>query len=102
MLIYNSTGFGDIAPLKGGGVFAIGQKMNSLGGSFDVTVPFTGKLCQLNIWDRVLDPEDIKERSSSCLTEYGTIINWNDLRKPLNGQAKMNEFSKCKSLRNGK
>ncbi|XP_035978291.1 pentraxin-related protein PTX3 [Halichoerus grypus] len=62
-----------------GGILQIGQEKNGccVGGGFDETLAFSGRLTAFNIWDRVLSNEEIRETggAESCHIR-GNIVGW--------------------------
>ncbi|XP_056421006.1 pentraxin-related protein PTX3 [Hyla sarda] len=68
---------GHIIPDRG--IFQIGQEKNGccVGGGFDESLSFSGKITGFNLWDTVLNDEDIVKTltDSNCSTR-GTVIGW--------------------------
>ncbi|XP_037697873.1 pentraxin-related protein PTX3 [Choloepus didactylus] len=62
-----------------GGILQVGQEKNGccVGGSFDESLAFSGRLTGFNIWDRVLSKEEIKEMggAESCRIR-GNVVGW--------------------------
>ncbi|XP_036098658.1 pentraxin-related protein PTX3 [Molossus molossus] len=62
-----------------GGILQIGQEKNDccVGGGFDETLAFSGRLTGFNIWDRVLSNEEIRETggADSCHIR-GNVVGW--------------------------
>uniref|UniRef100_U6CTS8 Pentraxin family member n=1 Tax=Neovison vison TaxID=452646 RepID=U6CTS8_NEOVI len=62
-----------------GGILQIGQEKNGccVGGGFDETLAFSGRLTGFNIWNRVLSNEEIRETSGaeSCHIR-GNVVGW--------------------------
>ncbi|XP_003476359.2 pentraxin-related protein PTX3 [Cavia porcellus] len=62
-----------------GGILQIGQEKNGccVGGGFDETLAFSGRLTGFNIWDHVLSREEIKETggAESCHIR-GNVVGW--------------------------
>ncbi|XP_054569645.1 pentraxin-related protein PTX3 [Eptesicus fuscus] len=62
-----------------GGILQIGQEKNGccVGGGFDETLAFSGRLTGFNIWDRVLSNEEIRETegAESCHIR-GNVVGW--------------------------
>ncbi|KAJ3584915.1 hypothetical protein NHX12_013638 [Muraenolepis orangiensis] len=75
------------SPIPGGGVLVLGQDQDGRGDGFNPVESFVGSLSQLNIWDRVLSPQQIKVLASSCpashVTHRGNVLAWPDF---LNGK----------------
>uniref|UniRef100_A0A8C8RW45 Pentraxin-related protein PTX3 n=1 Tax=Pelusios castaneus TaxID=367368 RepID=A0A8C8RW45_9SAUR len=63
-----------------GGILQIGQEKNGccVGGGFDETLAFSGKLTGFNIWDRVLSNEEITAwpRAEDSCNIRGNIVGW--------------------------
>ncbi|XP_067392164.1 pentraxin-related protein PTX3 [Emydura macquarii macquarii] len=63
-----------------GGILQIGQEKNGccVGGGFDETLAFSGKLTGFNIWDRVLSNEEItaRPRAEDSCNIRGNIVGW--------------------------
>lgn len=83
-LRYNEA-FQSGAVIRGGGVMVLGQEQDSLGDSFSPEEAFTGDLSQLNVWDKVLSPQDIYNLVRSCRAEPGNVKAWADFRVGLQG-----------------
>ncbi|XP_026353149.2 pentraxin-related protein PTX3 [Ursus arctos] len=62
-----------------GGILQVGQEKNGccVGGGFDETLAFSGRLTGFNIWDRVLSNEEIRETggAESCHIR-GNVVGW--------------------------
>ncbi|XP_059955967.1 pentraxin-related protein PTX3 [Mesoplodon densirostris] len=62
-----------------GGILQVGQEKNGccVGGGFDETLAFSGRLTGFNIWDRVLSNEDIRKtgEAESCHIR-GNVVGW--------------------------
>lgn len=62
-----------------GGILQLGQEKNGccVGGGFDETLSFSGRLTGFNIWDRVLSNEEIGESggAESCHIR-GNVVGW--------------------------
>ncbi|XP_057594887.1 pentraxin-related protein PTX3 [Hippopotamus amphibius kiboko] len=62
-----------------GGILQIGQEKNGccVGGGFDETLAFSGRLTGFNIWDHVLSNEEIRKtgREESCHIR-GNVVGW--------------------------
>ncbi|XP_043539147.1 C-reactive protein-like [Chiloscyllium plagiosum] len=60
----------------GGGIVILGQEQDQEGGGFDRQQSFVGELTDVNLWDHVLSPTDIKVLNRGCHRAGGNIINW--------------------------
>ncbi|XP_020043794.1 pentraxin-related protein PTX3 [Castor canadensis] len=62
-----------------GGILQLGQEKNGccVGGGFDETLAFSGRLTGFNIWDRALTKEEIRETGGvdSCHIR-GNVVGW--------------------------
>ncbi|XP_052497442.1 pentraxin-related protein PTX3 [Budorcas taxicolor] len=60
-----------------GGILQIGQEKNGVGGGFDETLAFSGRLTGFNIWDGVLSNEEIRGAggAESCHIR-GNVVGW--------------------------
>ncbi|XP_077016995.1 pentraxin-related protein PTX3 [Tamandua tetradactyla] len=62
-----------------GGILQVGQEKNGccVGGGFDETLAFSGRLTGFNIWDRVLSHEEIRDAggAESCHIR-GNVVGW--------------------------
>lgn len=60
-----------------GGILQIGQEKNGIGGGFDETLAFSGRLTGFNIWDGVLSNEEIRGAggAESCHIR-GNVVGW--------------------------
>uniref|UniRef100_A0A8C5LDC0 Pentraxin-related protein PTX3 n=1 Tax=Jaculus jaculus TaxID=51337 RepID=A0A8C5LDC0_JACJA len=78
-LVATAVGMGTGHIVPEGGILQIGQEKNGccVGGGFDETLAFSGRLTGFNIWDRVLSPGEIRERGAeeSCHLR-GDIVGW--------------------------
>nr|XP_015201270.1 PREDICTED: sushi, von Willebrand factor type A, EGF and pentraxin domain-containing protein 1 [Lepisosteus oculatus] len=76
--------------IPGGGVLVLGQEQDERGEGFNPVESFVGSLSQLNIWDYVLTPQQIKELASSCPEELrrGNLLAWSDFLTGIVGRVK--------------
>ncbi|XP_069829955.1 pentraxin-related protein PTX3 [Dendropsophus ebraccatus] len=68
---------GHIIPDRG--IFQLGQEKNGccVGGGFDESLSFSGKITGFNLWDKVLNDEDIvKTLTDSDCSTRGNVIGW--------------------------
>ncbi|XP_006123526.2 pentraxin-related protein PTX3 [Pelodiscus sinensis] len=63
-----------------GGILQLGQEKNGccVGGGFDETLAFSGKLTGFNLWDRVLSSEEItaRPRAEDSCNIRGNVVGW--------------------------
>ncbi|XP_005807668.1 neuronal pentraxin-2-like [Xiphophorus maculatus] len=63
-------------PIKPGGVIILGQEQDVVGGRFDAGQAFVGELSQVNIWDRVLKPAEIRSMANCSAYLAGNVVAW--------------------------
>ncbi|XP_028329615.1 sushi, von Willebrand factor type A, EGF and pentraxin domain-containing protein 1 isoform X2 [Gouania willdenowi] len=80
--------------IPGGGALVLGQDQDQRGEGFNPVESFVGSMSQLNIWDRVLTPQQIKVLASSCpasrVTHRGNVLAWPDFLSGVVGRVKVN------------
>ncbi|XP_006908260.1 pentraxin-related protein PTX3 [Pteropus alecto] len=78
-LVATAVGMASDHIIPEGGILQIGQEKNGccVGGGFDETLAFSGRLTGFNIWDRVLGNEEIREMegAESCHIR-GNVVGW--------------------------
>ncbi|XP_041120053.1 pentraxin-related protein PTX3-like [Polyodon spathula] len=78
-LVATSSGLAKGHPVPDGGILQLGQEKNGCCvGGFDEKLAFSGKLTGFNIWDKVLDKEQIAHLAKgedSCGTR-GNVVGW--------------------------
>ena len=70
---------GKYVSLTGGGRLIVGQEQDTLGGSFDETQSLSGSVTGLEVWSKVISPEDIQELAScdvETLDISERIVKW--------------------------
>lgn len=81
---------------------AFGQEQDSVGGDFDTSQSFQGKLSGVHVWDRVLTSAKIKEMSTTCVLseeDAGNVYNWVDILRE--GEIRLVEPFTCKPIEKG-
>ncbi|CAL8381647.1 neuronal pentraxin-2b isoform X1 [Gadus morhua] len=63
-------------PIKPGGVIILGQEQDVVGGRFDAGQAFVGELSQVNLWDRVLKPPEIRSMANCTTYLPGNVVSW--------------------------
>ena len=71
--------------IRGGGVLILGQEQDSLGGSFQAHQSFIGELTGVNIWNHVINEQQINHMSKSCLRGVGNVFQWSDFKSHVKG-----------------
>ncbi|XP_062305372.1 sushi, von Willebrand factor type A, EGF and pentraxin domain-containing protein 1 isoform X1 [Osmerus eperlanus] len=83
--------------IPGGGALVLGQDQDQRGEGFNPVESFVGSISQLNIWDRVLTPQQVKVLASSCpvshVTHRGNVLAWPDFLSGVVGRVKVNRDS---------
>lgn len=98
ILKHSKTGLQTGVIIPGNGLFVLGNDQDSYGGKFVLKDAFVGSISRVNIWDKVLPANTIKDLLRSCGNEVGTAVAWRDIRPPVasyNGQATFKEPSIC-------
>ncbi|NXE52446.1 PTX3 protein, partial [Casuarius casuarius] len=78
-LVATTSEIADTHTIPGGGILQIGQEKNGccVGGGFDEALAFSGKLTGFNMWDRVLNDEEIAMQSGEdACSIRGNIVGW--------------------------
>ncbi|XP_055512113.1 mucosal pentraxin-like [Leucoraja erinacea] len=60
----------------GNGQFTLGQYQSSVGKPFNKRNSFVGEITDVNMWDRVLNANEIESFNDRCYRGGGNIINW--------------------------
>ncbi|XP_067409310.1 sushi, von Willebrand factor type A, EGF and pentraxin domain-containing protein 1 isoform X1 [Emydura macquarii macquarii] len=81
--------------IPGGGVLILGQEQDQRGEGFNPAESFVGSLSQLNIWNHVLSPQEVKSLATSCPEELqkGNVLAWPDFLPGVVGRVKIDHRS---------
>ena len=60
------------------GIFILGQDQDDYGGGFDQDQSFNGEIYNVNMWNRVLNAEEILKMSTDCADGVGNYLMWKD------------------------
>ncbi|XP_078353573.1 uncharacterized protein LOC144638230 [Oculina patagonica] len=85
--------------IRQGGTMVLGQEQDEVGGGFQTSQSFQGKLSNVNVWNSVINAAKIKEMSASCLlneADYGNVFKWLDFLR--DGEARLIEPSSCQAF----
>ena len=74
--------------IRGGGVLILGQEQDSLGGTFEAHQSFIGELTGVNIWNHVINEQQINHMSKSCLRGVGNVFQWSDFKFHVKGSVR--------------
>ncbi|PKU44337.1 von willebrand factor type egf and pentraxin domain-containing protein 1 [Limosa lapponica baueri] len=77
--------------IPGGGALVLGQEQDQKGEGFNPAESFVGSISQLNIWDHVLSPQQVKSLATSCPEELqkGNVLAWPDFLPGVVGRVKI-------------
>ena len=75
--------------IRGGGALVLGQEQDSVGGRFDANQCFIGEMTGVNIWDHVINEQEITRMSNSCFAGVGNVFQWRDFKRLLKGSVKI-------------
>ena len=79
--------------IRSGGILVLGQEQDSAGREFEAYQSFLGEMTGVNIWDHVIEGQQIKKMAKSCLTGAGNVFQWRDFKRHLRGSVKIIEPS---------
>jgi len=79
--------------IKKGGMFVIGEEQDEIGGSFTPTESFFGDMSQMNVWKRVLSPNEVYDLAMSCKHAAGDVLAWADFSEDSHGNIMKTEPS---------
>ncbi|XP_043943233.1 mucosal pentraxin-like [Protopterus annectens] len=71
--------------IKSGGVIILGQEQDSLEGGFQADQSFVGELNNVNLWDYVLTPQQIRAATYGTLSIPGNVIDWGTVEYAIKG-----------------
>ena len=74
--------------IRGGEVLILGQEQDSLGGSFEAHQSFIGELTGVNIWNHVINEQEINYMSESCLRGVGNVFQRSDFKSHVKGSVR--------------
>nr|XP_045229548.1 sushi, von Willebrand factor type A, EGF and pentraxin domain-containing protein 1 [Macaca fascicularis] len=82
-------------PIPGGGALVLGQEQDKKGEGFSPAESFVGSISQLNLWDYVLSPQQVKSLATSCPEELsrGNVLAWPDFLSGIMGKVKIDSKS---------
>ncbi|XP_053577049.1 uncharacterized protein LOC128666463 [Bombina bombina] len=65
--------------MRAGGIVMLGQDQDNLGGDFDISQSYVGKIKDLNMWDSVLSLKLLKKQFNDKDIRKGNIFDWGHL-----------------------
>ncbi|XP_069752045.1 C-reactive protein-like isoform X2 [Narcine bancroftii] len=81
--------------VKGSGEIILGQTKDRRHGTYDINGCFVGEISDVNMWDHVLNSNQIKMLSQNCLCTGGNIIDWNTIGYTAAGNVKIQDSKRC-------
>ncbi|XP_055512110.1 C-reactive protein-like isoform X2 [Leucoraja erinacea] len=81
--------------VTGSGEFILGQDQDSVGGGFDASQSYVGEITDVNMWDRVLKPNEITLISQICFNAGGNIIDWGSTTFTTGGNVIIEDNNDC-------
>ncbi|RZF32333.1 hypothetical protein LSTR_LSTR001797 [Laodelphax striatellus] len=83
--------------IPGDGVIVVGQDQDSVGGGFNPSEAFVGRLAGVDLWDYRLQDELIIAHAHNCnSTLTGNLLSWSQLYHVLHGNVQVEESPLCK------
>ncbi|RLU26420.1 hypothetical protein DMN91_000214 [Ooceraea biroi] len=73
------------AIVQANGSLVVGQEQDRLGGGFSESEAFLGKLGLLDMWDIVLDEDNVTALWDSCEKYHGNLVAWAQLQQYIHG-----------------
>ncbi|KAG7203366.1 hypothetical protein KM043_013441 [Ampulex compressa] len=92
----NGTNLAKGSVIQGNGSLVLGQEQDRIGGGFSESESFLGKLSLLDIWDRILERNDIRRILTSCERYYGNIISWSQVQIYIRGDVMVSNGPFCR------
>ncbi|XP_071495004.1 uncharacterized protein [Diadema antillarum] len=85
-------------PIRGRGMFVVGQEQDSYNGSYVPKESFLGAITQVNMWDYAMDLDEILNLQASC-SPTGNVLSWAQLSTGINGEVRVQSPSRqCSAL----
>ncbi|XP_033755862.1 LOW QUALITY PROTEIN: sushi, von Willebrand factor type A, EGF and pentraxin domain-containing protein 1-like [Pecten maximus] len=83
--------------IPGEGYLVLGQEQDSVGDTFSSSEAFVGEMSQFNVFDWVLDNEDIMKLANQnvCNKTYGNVVAWTEVVGNVHGNVRMRQGSHC-------
>lgn len=77
--------------LSGRGNVVIGQDQDAVGGKFSESESFLGEMAYVDIWSRILEPQEVITNMESCSNEsnFGDLYGWPEMQENVHGDVKV-------------
>uniref|UniRef100_A0A1B0CMR2 Sushi, von Willebrand factor type A, EGF and pentraxin domain-containing protein 1 n=2 Tax=Lutzomyia longipalpis TaxID=7200 RepID=A0A1B0CMR2_LUTLO len=82
--------------VENGGILILGQEQDTIGSGFSDSETFIGEIAYLDVWDRVLELQEVQEFYSSCHPYHGNLYSWSDFKTHIKGDVVIQESPFCK------
>ncbi|XP_035667495.1 neurogenic locus notch homolog protein 1-like isoform X2 [Branchiostoma floridae] len=92
VLAASGSGFNVGGRVRRGGTWILGQDQDVVGGGFKAEQAFIGELSEVNLWDRVLSPEEIGADWAAFCNYHGNVIDWDTTRIAIFGETRRAEY----------
>uniref|UniRef100_A0A182NDP0 Sushi, von Willebrand factor type A, EGF and pentraxin domain-containing protein 1 n=1 Tax=Anopheles dirus TaxID=7168 RepID=A0A182NDP0_9DIPT len=83
-------------PIPPGGSYVFGQEQDAPGGGFSETESFRGRMAYVDLWDRPLEPAEVRRYYRTCEAYAGSLIRWADLRLHTVGPVRVRSSDFCR------
>ena len=74
--------------IRSDGKLVLGQDQDTVEGGFKVDQSFIGEMTGVNIWDHVIQEQEIMRMSKSFLAGVGNVFQWHDFKPHVRGSVK--------------
>lgn len=78
--------------IEANGTIIVGQEQDSMAGSFSDSESFVGYLAYLDVWNHILNAEEIFEYYTTCEPYQGNLYGWTDFKSRIHGAVKVLHF----------
>ena len=77
------------------GIVILGQDQDSYVGGFQQHQSFSGQMYGVNMWNRVLNAEEVSHMSANCSYGVGSYLRWSDFVTGLHGNVEITSQATC-------
>ncbi|XP_031566477.1 C-reactive protein-like [Actinia tenebrosa] len=77
------------------GALLLGQEQDSYKGGFQASQSFQGNLSSVNMWNKVLNAQEVSALAKKCPTEEGNFISWSTLKTKKSSGVKLTCSNQC-------
>lgn len=72
------AGDNEVAPVRPGGVFIIGQDQDQLRGGYNAKQSWSGAIAQYNLWDFSMEEYDVQNLAECRSDAFGNVVRWDE------------------------